>query len=158
MIIETNIFGCFVNSSSANWDDDQKTLDKAKEQGDLFCSYIWGEKGICNTLKKLNHSDYGKDVILILFQFYVNPIPYLRANLREIENYRPKEKSIGIPVIVDDDNFFNLSEPDRFKFFQHTLLNKLDLLKEKVKRNKLDLDLIKLKSDLNRLLGDFCDE
>ena len=42
---------------------------------------------------------------------------------------------------------------DRQKFFQTTIQNKLDLLKEKVKRNKLDLEIDKLKLDVDRLLN-----
>jgi hypothetical protein len=37
---------------------DFMNLDKA------FSPYIWGEKGISDTLKKLKHKDYGKDLAL----------------------------------------------------------------------------------------------
>ena len=91
-----NILGCFVSSGSAYFEDDQSTKDLAVEQGRVFRSYIWGEKGIFDTLERLKHKDYGKDMMLILFQFTVKPIPYELQYLKEIENYRKSEKAIGI--------------------------------------------------------------
>jgi macrodomain Ter protein organizer (MatP/YcbG family) len=74
--------------------------------------------------------------------------------LRKIENYRRKEKSIGVPIIIDEANFFSLNAIERQEFLTNTILTKIDLLREKVKRNKLDLDVSKLKEDIARLLAD----
>lgn len=150
---ETNIIGCFVHISLGNWDDDQKAKDAAKEQGDLFRTYIWGENGICSTMKKLNYSDYGKDLIRILFQYYVNPMSEELEQLKEIERYRKKEKSIGIPIIVNGDNFFNKSEVERHLFLKYTINEKLCLLEETIKKKKLDTDFRKLKADLESILS-----
>lgn len=70
----------------------QKYKTKAREEGDLFSIYIWGNEGISDTLKKLKYENYGNDMNLILLEFYVNPIPYLRQNLKEIESYRKRRK------------------------------------------------------------------
>src|ERR1700722_9533620 len=148
-----NILGCYVSITLGKYDDDQKAKDLASEQGELFRAYIWGEKGICDTLKKLKHQDYGKDLILILFQFYVNPISIQLENLKEIERYRKKEKSIGIPVIVNNENFFNKSEEARHAFLKQSIFRKLDLLTEIVKKKKFDTKIDLLKSDLERLLN-----
>jgi len=147
-----NILGCYVSVTQAYPDADQQTKDLATEQGRLFRTYIWGEKGICDTLKKLNHEDYGKDLILALFQFYVNPLPIMEQNLKEIEPYRKKEKSIGIPIIVNNRNFFSLSEEGRYSFLKQSILQKLDLLAEVVKQKKLDTKVDLLKSDLQKIL------
>jgi len=147
-----NILGCYVSVTQAYPDADQQTKDLATEQGQLFRTYIWGEKGICDTLKKLHHEDYGKDLILALFQFYVNPIPIMEQNLKEIEAYRKKEKSIGIPIIVNDKNFFSQSEEGRYNFLKQSILQKLDLLAEVVKQKKLDTKIELLKSDLQKVL------
>lgn len=64
-----------------------------------------GDRGFCEKLKKLNNDDYGKDLKLVLFQFYLYPIAYELDNLKAIERYRKNEKSIGIPIIVTDENF-----------------------------------------------------
>ncbi|MFZ0827886.1 MAG: hypothetical protein WAO02_10735 [Verrucomicrobiia bacterium] len=66
-----NILGCYVSITIGDYNDTQKAKDLASEQGELFRSYIWGEKGICDTLKKLKREDYGKDLTLVLFQYYV---------------------------------------------------------------------------------------
>jgi hypothetical protein len=67
-------------------------------------------------------------------------------------SYRSKQKSIVIPVILDQENFFKPNETDRHKFFHSTILKRLEMIKEKVKRNKLDLDIEKLKTDTYKIL------
>lgn len=148
-----NIFGCFVSATQPYLDASQETKDLALAQGRLFRSYIWGDKGICDTLKKLKHEDYGKDLQLALFQFYVNPLPIEVQSLKAIEDYRKREKSIGIPIIVNDENFFSKSEAGRYSFLKQSILQKLDLLAEVVKKKKLDTKMSLLKADLQRVLG-----
>jgi hypothetical protein len=138
-----NIMGCFVSITKSEFGDD--------EQGREFRSYIWGQKGICDTLKQLNHKDYGNDLVLILFQFYVNPLPIQSEGLKEIESYRKKEKSIGISIVVNDENFFNKPEKDRHLFLRQSILRKLGLLSEVISRRKLDTKIDLLKSDLERI-------
>ncbi|MBK7705862.1 MAG: hypothetical protein IPJ30_08795 [Acidobacteria bacterium] len=53
---------------------------------------------------------------LALFQFHVKPTSTELLKTKEIEPYRIKEKSIGIPIIVNDENFFSKSETERFEF------------------------------------------
>jgi hypothetical protein len=124
-----------------------------KDQDEIK-NYLWGKNGLKEKLLSIKWQDYGNDFHLILFQFHTNPIPYERENLRIIENYRRKEKAIGIPIIVDDDNFFNLKEIQRQLFFKQTMIERLGLLKEKVKRNKLDLDIDKLICDVEAKFTD----
>ena len=145
-----NILGCFVsNTIDSEWSEDKKQF--ALNQGKLFRTYLWGETGLDDTLKRLEYKNYGEDIILILFQFYVNPIPYLLDNLKEIESYRKKEKSIGIPIIVNDEIFFNQSEEGRYTFLKEAIFQKLNLLAEVVKKKKLDTNIELLKSDLRRI-------
>ena len=150
---DKNIFGCYVSITQAYPDADQQTKDLATQQGRLFRSYIWGEKGICEILKNLNNESYGKDLKLALFQFYVNPIPVMEQALKEIEAYRKNEKSIGIPIIVNDKNFFSQTEEGRYSFLKQSFLQKLDLLAEVAKKKKLDTKMDLLKADLEKLLS-----
>ena len=150
---EKNIFGCYVSTTQAYPDADQKTKDLATEQGRLFRAYIWGDKGISDTLKKLNQENYGKDLKLALFQFYVNPIPMMEQALKEIEAYRKSEKSIGIPIVINAKNFFSQTEEGRYSFLKQSILQKLDLLAEVVKKKKLDTKIDLLKADLEKLLN-----
>lgn len=148
---EGNILGCFVSGPTINYDANQKEEELADEQGRLFRSYIWGDKGIDSSLKKLKCQDYGADLILILFQFYLKPLPIELQDMKEIENYRKKEKAIGIPVIVTDENFYDQSETGRFDFIKSSILQKLDLLAEVVKKKKLDTNIESLKTDFQKL-------
>jgi hypothetical protein len=153
--------GCFVCAQATIYDinksDEEELLEQTQinKEHDIFCSYIWGERGISDTLKKLKNENYGQDMTIILFQFYVKPIPYLLQNLKEIESYRKKEKSIGIPIIVTDENFFNKSEEERYNFLKQSIFQKLDLLAEVVKKKKLDTDINKLKIDLQRVFDEW---
>jgi hypothetical protein len=140
-ITDDNIIGFFASFNGPGQDQDQVK------------AYLWGDNGLKNRLKSLKWQNFGQDFHLILFQFYVNPIPYEREHLREIESYRRKEKAIGIPVILDEENFFKLNEVDRQKYLADIILNKLDLLREKVKRNKLDLNISQLKNNIEALLN-----
>ena len=148
-----NIFSCFVSVTQPYPNASQEIKDLALEQGRLFRSYIWSEKGIYNTLKKLKHEDYGKDLKLVLFQFYVNPLPIEVQNLKAIENYRKREKSIGMSIIVNDENFFSKSEKERYSFLKKSILQKLELLANVVKQKKLDTKMDLLKSDIQKLLS-----
>lgn len=149
---DKNIFGCYVSYPSLLYDSTEQQKVLAKNQGDLFREYIWGDRGICGKLKKLNNEDYGKDLKLVLFQFYVNPIAYELDNLKAIERYRKNEKSIGIPIIVKDENFFSKSEEARNRFLKESIFQKLTLLAEVVQNKKLDTNMDLLISDLENLL------
>ncbi len=139
--IDDNIIGFY---ASFNMDETDQELVK---------SYLWGEIGLKSKLSHLKWRNYGEGLQIILFQVYVNPIPYERNNLKEIENYRPKEKSIGIPVILDNDNFFRLYENDRQQFFAETIIDKLGLVELKVKRNKLEFEISQLIADVKESLN-----
>ena len=89
-----NIFGCFFKVGF----DPNLSQQDFTELANVFKTYIWGEKGICDTLKNLKHQDYGKDLKLALFQFYVRPTAIELQKLKRIEPYRKNEKSIGIPM------------------------------------------------------------
>lgn len=104
----------------------------------LFKAYIWGKKGICDTLKKLKHKNYGKDLKLALFQFYVKQTSTELGKLKEIEPHRKNEKAMGIPIVVNDENFLSKPEDGRYRFLNQSILQKLDLLAEGVKKKKLD--------------------
>ena len=146
--------GCFVSGPALYSDADQETRGAVKAKSELFRSYIWGEFGISDQLKSLRRSDYGKDLKLALFQFYILPLLEELAYLKEIERYRPKERAIGIPIIIHDENFFNKSDLERRRFLKEAILEKLDLLAGVIKRNKLDTNIKLLKSDVEKLSFD----
>lgn len=144
-----NILGCFFKVGFDPNLSEQEFADLANR----FRTYVWGDKGICDTLKKLKHENYGQDLKFALFQFYVRPSQIELQKLKEIEPYRKNEKSIGIPIIITDENFFSKSEEGRYSFLKQSVLQKLDLLAEVVKKKKLDTKMDLLKADLQMLLS-----
>ena len=146
-----SILGCFASASSYPEDAGTAIEKEADQKFELFRSYIWGEYGICDRLKSLRRSDYGKDLQLALFQFYVLPLLEQLVYLKEIERYRPKERAIGIPIIIHNENFFNRTDYERRKFLKQAILEKLDLLANVIKRNKLDTNIELLRSDVEKL-------
>ncbi|MBK9632919.1 MAG: hypothetical protein IPO62_17995 [Saprospiraceae bacterium] len=144
-----NIFGCFLK---IGFDPNLSEQDFI-EIDNLFSPYLWSENGICNKLDKMESRNYGKDLKLVLFQFIVKPTSQELQNLKEIESYRKKEKAIGIPIIVTNENFFNQNENDRLYFLKKSILMKMDLLSEVVRKKKLDTNIQLLKQDLINCLN-----
>lgn len=141
---DNSIFGCFVKTTA---DATLNNEGQVFEKGKLFRTYIFGENGIDKQLKKIKIVDYGCDLKLILFKFYV----YLLHDLEPLE-YHKRDKSIGIPIFINDENFFSKTEEQRYNFLIESILNKLDILDEIVKKKKLDTDVQKLKYDLLNVL------
>lgn len=137
---ENKFLGCFISS------------DIDDPVSDSFVDYVYGSHGVSNLINKLSSEKYGNDLKIILFQFYVNPDPYLLEHLKEIENYRKKEKAIGIPIIINESNFFNKSHSERILILKKRMLDKMDLLSEVIKRKKLDTKMDLLIDDLKVLL------
>ncbi|UKB82567.1 hypothetical protein LF887_16305 [Chryseobacterium sp. MEBOG06] len=147
----TNILGCFMK---IGFDPNLKE-NEFTAISEAFRPYIWGEKGISKELKKLHWKDYGNDLELALFQFHVKPYITELQYIKEIESYRKNEKAIGIPIIVNDENFFNKTEEGRYEFLKQSILQKMDLLAEVVKKRKLDTNMDLLKSNLEKVLQEF---
>lgn len=151
---DMNILAFFLSYPSLPIDAPEDVSEEAIKKGDEFRSYIWGEKGIDVSLKSLSYVDYGKDLKRILFQFYIMPCDYERIHIKEIEQYRKKEKAIGIPIIVER-SFFQFSETERRKFLVSSMLSKFNLLGNVVKNLKLDTNMTKLVHDFTCKLDAF---
>ena len=151
---DMNILAFFVSYPSLPIDAPEKISEEAIKKGDEFRTYIWSEKGINVCLKSLSYADYGKDLKRILFQFYIMPCDYERMHIKEIEQYRKKEKAIGIPIVVER-SFFLLSEKNRREFIVSSMLSKFNMLRNVVKKQKLDTNMIKLVQDFRCKLGSF---
>ncbi len=141
-----NILGCFFSVTRNASDTTEK--DPICEN---FRKFLWDTNGFGEKIKELKHEKYGKDIVLILLQFNVKPLPHTLEHLREIENYRSKEKAIGINIIIEE-NFFSKNNAERIEFMKDIIIEKLDLLKTRITKNKLDTNVDLLKQDLEVLL------
>ena len=70
------------------------------------------------------------------------------------EKYRKREKTIGLPIIIEYD-FFRHSDIQRKRFLASSVISKVEGLKEMIERNKLDTNLKQLILDLNEELGHY---
>ena len=127
------------------------SYNSGEPQQEFINNYLWGQNGFNEKLSHLQYDNYGEELEIILFRIHVKPFHYERKHLKEIENYRRKEKSISIPIILDDTNFFGLSETEREQFFVKTIIEKLELVELKVKRNKLNFDILQLIDDVKKI-------
>ena len=148
METKDNIFGCFFKVGV----DSNLSEQEATKLASVFRTYLWGENGFGNILKKLKYMDYGKDVTIVLFKFYINPTTSELNNMKEIEPYRKREKSIAIPIVVTNDNFFNKTEEEKYYFMRQSIFQKLEFLERVIQEKKLDTKTDLLRIDLHKLL------
>lgn len=151
---DTNIFACFVSYPSLVADVSEQIKDEAIKKGDMFRSYIWGEAGLDRYLKNIQYSDYGQDLKRILFQFYALPCDYERVHIRDIENYRKREKAIGISIIIESD-FFQYSDAQRKCILVSSIISKIEGLKDVIEKNRLDTNIEQLVLDLKQELSSY---
>ena len=85
----------------------------------------------------------------------MNPIPYLSSALKKIESFRPSEKSIGVCIIVNGENFFSKSEEERYIFLKSEIWDRILLVEKMVKRRKMDTNMELLKEDLRKILDEW---
>lgn len=148
---DKRIIGFFSSLSlpGGTTDEEDGYFEKLDEE---FRSYIWGVTGIADKFDKLKSSDYGYDLRLVLFQFNVFPDKLKLSLLTEIEDFRPKEKAVGVNIYVDQENFFDRPETERRKFLGNAILDRLDLVASLVERSKFDTEVDKLRLDVQELL------
>lgn len=82
------------------------------------------------------------------------PCDYERIHIKEIEQYRKNEKSIGIPIVIER-SFFQLSETERREFLVSSMLSKFSTLENVVKNKELDTNMKKLVHDFSYNLRTF---
>jgi hypothetical protein len=143
------IFGCFIKVGF----DPQLSESEFLVLANTVRSYVWGEGGLSIKLSNLKHASFGYDVEFVLLQFFVKPTASELQRIKEIESFRSKEKSIAIPIIVTDENFFNKSEAERWDFLKRSILQKLDLMSKVVRKRKLDTNLELLRAEVERVLS-----
>lgn len=141
-----SLLGCYVSFTATN----RMSVEEQNsifEKGRLFKSYIWGENGIARTLNQLPPASYGNDLKLILFEFYVHPASSVTRHLKAI-NYKKQEKTICLPIIINDENFFNKADTERCYFLKGALISKLETLIPFCTQKRLNCEVGKIKLDL----------
>ncbi|MGS0749244.1 hypothetical protein [Halpernia sp. GG3] len=110
-------------------------------RGEIFRKFLWGVEGLDKSLYSTELKNYSSDINLILFEFYLNPIPEQKIKYEQkIIDYRKKEKAIGIRFFITDNNFFKKNESERLFYIIEMILEKLYSLKEFCLKKKLSLN------------------
>jgi peptide methionine sulfoxide reductase MsrA len=117
-------------------------------------SYFWGKTGLNSKLADLNWKDYGQGFQLILFQIYVKPFNSTKKALKDIGKFNKKEQSIRISIVLEEENFFKLSETYRQEFLTEIIIKRLSLLQTVAKRNTLNFNISKLIENVKERLND----
>lgn len=145
------LLGCYASATvDANMNKDEQIL--IFEKGKAFRRYIWGDDGIANKLEKIDSELYGNDIKLILFEFYINPLDSQMKYIEKGISYRKREKSIGIPLIINDENYFNKDENERYFFLKNMIFIQIDCLRNYVEKKKLDTKIDLILNDLRNIL------
>ena len=147
-----SIIGVFASFSS-NHLEDESGLVLQKEREEQFKQFLWGvdrNGGLSKILKTLHSQDYGQDVLTILLQFNVNPVEGW-PQPKDIENYRPKEKAIGVWISIGDE-YFQKSSEGRNRYVKEAILDRLVGLKKRFAARKLDTDMNRLIKDVDGLI------
>lgn len=145
----SNILGVYASFEGRAHEDAQKSSERVL----AFREYLWGENakgGLAAKLKTLKHS-YGEGLSLILFQFKVLPLGMSASERRVIENFRPKEKSIGAWIPIDDKNFFSKNAAQRDEYISKEMTEILTEIKARLDNRKLNVDIQRLISDTQAL-------
>ncbi len=147
------MLGVFARFSS-NRLEDATAKALRSERDEQFKEYLWGadrKGGLSQILKPLHSRLYGEDVQTILLQFNVNPVKGW-PQPKEIENYRPTEKSIAVWISIGDE-FFHSNDESRRRYVKNAILDRLHTLKKRFAARKFDTDMDKLIKDVEALLA-----
>ncbi len=153
----SKILGLSVSTSLLAYEKDNKIIEYRAEMADQFRAYAYGNDsqiGLNKILKKVD-GDYSTDLDLILFFFKVNPAANEPQDRKDVDNYRPKEKSIAAWIIINEDNFFNKSPSERNTFVNNEIINRLEQIEKRFKNGKVNVDMDHLIKDTKLTLNKY---
>lgn len=123
----------------------------------MFSPYVWGDSGLGQLIKRrTSGKSYGSDLDLLLIKFYIEGkfSSYLPLEPK-LGNYTSRSKDIGIDIAVTKELFHSRNEFERREFVVDSTLNAVELIRDKLKKKKLNIDFDALISDLNEISADY---
>ena len=119
----------------------------------LFSSYLWNEKGFDFMLHEgIGSKSYGNDLELLLIQYYVEgDFDTNGPEHPKVSNYSKKNKDIAVAISVTKNLFHNRDEFSRREFIVDSTENAISLVKEKLDKKKLDVNLDLLLADVKEI-------
>jgi|APMI01.1.fsa_nt_gi hypothetical protein len=128
-------------------------LMTAQRRNENVHYFLWGpdgQGGLSQRLKDGLNKSYGKDISIILLQFNVNPQPGWPV-MKDVDNYRPSEKSIGAWITIDDEYFSLPDDAAKERFVRDRILDRLETISKRFKARKLDADIDRLIDDVKKI-------
>ena len=127
-----------------------------QEGSDMFSPYVWSKHGLDTLMEKKLSNDYGKDMDLLLIQYYIEgrfsnylPVP------PKLGNYMKKSKDITVAVGVTRKLFHDRNEFERREFIVDSTLGAIKLVKERLVKKKLDINFDKLLQDIKEISQEY---
>lgn len=143
-----SIIGYF-RSLEIAWDASTEQEDMYELKGAEFKRYF---DELEQKTASLNYQDYGSDIELILLEFHLFTNHETAKHYEDLENYRPKEKSIAANILIYNENFFDKSDDERRKFLAQSILSRISALQKRLARTNLDTNIDKLVIDIENSL------
>lgn len=128
-----------------------------EEVGDRFIPYVWGDNGLGIGIKKdISNKDYGNDLKLLLIKYYVEgKFSRYLPHEPKVNNYMSKCKDISVDIAVTKELFHDRNEFVRREFIVDSTLNAVKLVRDKLKKKKLDIDFEALINDLKEVSEEY---
>ena len=71
--------------------------------------------------------------------------------MKDVDNYRPSEKSIGAWITIDDEYFSLPDDAAKERFVRDRILDRLETISKRFKARKLDADIDRLIDDVKKI-------
>ena len=150
----SKILGLSVSVSQLAYEKDTKIIKYRDDMAEQFRAYAYGNEnqiGLHKILDKVD-GDYSTDLDLIFFYFKVNPAEN-EPPRKDIDSYKPKQKSIVAWIEINEDNFFNKSTQKQDAYAKGMIIERLIQIKKRFERSKLAVDMDRLIHDTKIVLN-----
>ena len=150
----SKILGLSVSVSQLAYEKDTKIIKYRDDMAEQFRAYAYGNEnqiGLHKILDKVD-GDYSTDLDLIFFYFKVNPTEN-EPPRKDIDSYKPKQKSIVAWIEINEDNFFNKSTQKQDAYAKGMIIERLIQIKKRFERSKLAVDMDRLIHDTKIVLN-----
>ena len=118
--------------------------------------HLWGSNGLAEVMKELRYSEYGKDLQLILIEYYIEgTIPTPIPTDLVVGRFHPKDKSIGVVVPATRDMFDSGRYAGPRQFLADTTLAAVAAVAAKYSKKRYDTDFVALQRDVARIVERF---
>lgn len=106
--------------------------------------------------RKIRNKDYGDALDLLLIKYYVEgKFSRYLPHEPKVNNYMSKSKDISVDIVVTKELFHDCNEFERREFIVDSTLNAVKLVRDKLKKKKLDIDFEVLINDLKEVSEEY---